>query len=275
MVSLVSIIIPTYNRKNWVTEAIDSALKQSYEHIEVIVIDDGSTDGTYSHLKGIYNNQIILKKIKHKGVSAARNIAISMAMGEWISFLDSDDFFHRDKIEKQIKILNKNPNYHIAHSEEIWYKNGIRINPKKKHQKTGGYIFAKSVDLCSISISTVILKKSLFSKIGNFDETMQACEDYELWLRITAKYNILFINEYLTTKFGGHKDQLSMKYVAMDRFRIYALNKLLKNNSLNNEQRAITILSLRKRLQILLNGAKKHHNYKRYVFYAMKYFKYI
>lgn len=271
MQPLVSIIIPTYNRKNWVVKAIDSALSQTYTKIEVIVIDDGSTDGSYEYLQKLYGQKIILKKIRHSGVSKARNTALDLAKGEWISFLDSDDFFHIDKIAKQISSLQENPHYKIAHSEEIWYKNGVRINPKKQHKKMGGDLFAQSVKLCSISISTVILKKEILVELGNFDENLPACEDYELWLRITAKYQILFNAEYLTTKFGGHIDQLSKKYQAMDRFRIYALKKLLVNTQLNIEQRTLVKDSLKKKLQIFLNGAKKHGNLHEYEAFKTEY----
>ena len=275
MPPLVSIIIPTYNRKNWVAKAIDSALAQTYKYKEVIVIDDGSTDGTYTYLDKIYGNQIILRKTRQSGVSKARNVAIKIAKGEWLSFLDSDDFFHIDKIEKQLSFLNKNPRFEIAHSDEIWYKNGIKIKPKKLYRKEGGYIFEKSVRLCSISISTAIIHKNIFDKIGVFDENMEACEDYDFWLRVTAKYEVLFLDEYLTVKFSGHEDQLSQKYYAMDRFRIYALDKLLKNAQLSKEQRKNSTVAIKKKLKIFLDGAKKRGNYEVHRVIKNKYVEYL
>ena len=275
MPPLVSIIIPTYNRKNWVAKAIDSALAQTYKYKEVIVIDDGSTDGTYTYLEEMYGRKIILRKTKQNGVSKARNIGINTAKGEWLSFLDSDDLFHIDKIERQLSFLNKNPKFEIAHSDEIWYKNGIKIKPKKLYRKEGGYIFAKSVELCLISISTAIIHKNIFDKIGVFDENMEACEDYDFWLRVTAKHEVLFLDEYLTIKFSGHEDQLSQKYYAMDRFRIYALDKLLRSPQLSKEQRKNSTEAIKNKLKIFLDGAKKHGNYEVHRVIKNRYIQYL
>lgn len=274
---LVSVIIPNYNRKLIINKAIKSVLEQSYNNIELIIIDDGSIDNSYEYLKDKYQQEkrIILLKITHSGVSAARNKAIKIAKGKWIAFLDSDDFFHLDKIAKQIKYLQENPNYKICHSEEIWFKNQVRINPKKKHLKIGGDIFKRSVELCSISISTVIIHQDIIEDIGLFDENLPACEDYDYWLRVTAKYKILFLPEYLTTKFGGHADQLSQKYYAMDRFRIYALAKIIEAGNLTKEQYEFARNILQKKLMIFLQGAKKHNNLEEYNEYSSKYAKYL
>lgn len=258
----VSVIIPTYNRKEITQTAINSILKQSYNNFEIIIIDDGSSDGSFQILKEQYEQEekIILLKQSHSGVSKARNLGLKHASGEWLAFLDSDDFFHADKLEKQIELIKQNPQYKICHCEEIWIKDGVRINPHKKHQKIGGDVFPRSVELCSISISTALVHKSLFEELGNFDESMLACEDYDLWLRFTAKNETLFHPEHLTTKFGGHADQLSKKHWGMDRFRIYALDKILKSNTLNKEQELLTKQTLQKKLTIFLKGARKHGN---------------
>ncbi len=256
---LISIIIPTYNRKNIISTAIDSCLQQIYQNTEIIIIDDGSIDGSFEFLKNKYGKKIRIWQIKHQGVSSARNIAINKSRGEWLAFLDSDDFFHKDKLSKQISLINENPNYKICHSEEIWIKDGVRINPHKKHKKISENIFFRSIELCSISISTVLIKKEIFAELGNFDETIPACEDYDLWLRVTAKYPVLLHHENLTTKFGGHKDQLSKKHWGMDRFRIYALDKIYKSN-INQEQKNLVKKILLKKLKIFIKGAKKHNN---------------
>lgn len=265
----ISVIIPTYNRKNLVVKAIKSVLAQSYKNYELIVVDDGSDDGSGEYIKQ-YFPQIKLLQQENKGVSSARNIAIKHAKGKWIAFLDSDDLWHNDKLETQISYLNQNPEYKICHSEEIWIKDGIRINPMHKHQKLAGDIYHKSVELCSISISTVILHKEIFTQIGLFDENLPACEDYDLWLRVTALHPVLFYNEYLITKFGGHKDQLSQKFWGMDRFRIIALEKILKSNILNETQAKITKNMLQKKIKIYLNGAKKRNKLAEIKLYEQK-----
>lgn len=259
---LVSVIIPTYNRIEFVTKAISSVIKQLYHDWELIIVDDGSVDKTFELLSEQYQNYENIKILKqsNKGVSSARNLGIKNASGEWIAFLDSDDFFHSDKLTKQVDYIMQNPGYKLCHTEEIWYRDGVRINPHKKHQKLHGAIFANSVKICSISISTVMVHKSIFTELGDFDESMPACEDYDFWLRITAKYPVLFLDEYLTTKHGGHADQLSRKYYAMDRFRIYALNKIITKGNLSQDQKELALAEFSKKKKILLKGAIKHDN---------------
>ncbi|MDC0857660.1 glycosyltransferase [Rickettsiales bacterium] len=259
---LVTIIIPTYNRIEFVTKAIDSVVNQDYKNWELIIIDDGSDDQSFEILSEQYQKYANIKILTqtNKGVSSARNLGIKNASGEWIAFLDSDDFFHNNKLTSQVDYIIQNPDYTLCHTEEIWYRDGVRINPHKKHQKLDGSIFANSVKICSISISTVMVHKSIVKELGDFDESMPACEDYDFWLRITAKYPVLFLNEYLTTKHGGHADQLSRKYYAMDRFRIYALNKIITEGKLNIDQQELALAEFNKKKRILLKGAIKHDN---------------
>jgi GT2 family glycosyltransferase len=263
MPDLVSVIIPNYNRRDKICTAIDSALNQDYPNIEVIVTDDGSTDGSYEFLSDKYQQQnfSIIKSENH-GVSHARNLALKQAQGKWVAFLDSDDFFHLNKISSQMNYLEQNQSYRICHCDEIWFLNGKRINPHKKHQKTGGDIFAKSTQLCSISISTVIISKELLFEVGLFDQSLPACEDYDLWLKITAQYPVLFLNKLLTTKFGGHADQLSKKYPIMDQFRISALENILKDPHLSATNKSAAKQTLKHKIAIILKGAIKHNNQK-------------
>ena len=256
----ISVIIPTYNRKKIIAQAIDSVLLQTYNNFEIIIIDDGSCDGSKEFLREKYGDLIRVIEKKHSGVSGARNLGIKEARGDIIALLDSDDLFSQDKLAKQLAYMQKNTEYKICHSEEIWIKDGIRINPHKKHKKRGGYIFKESVELCLISASTVMVRKEIFAELGCFDEEMPACEDYDFWLRVTAKYPVLFLDEHLTTKFGGHEDQLSKKYWGMDRFRIYALDKILQGRALSLENKEVAQEMLLKKLKIFLKGAMKHNN---------------
>ena len=139
------------------------------------------------------------------GVSSARNVGIKRASGDWIAFLDSDDEWLPEKLETQMNALYKNPEIKICHTNEIWIRNGTRVNPKKKHEKFGGWIFQKCLPLCCISPSSVIIHKSIFKEIGLFDDSLPACEDYDLWLRITARNPVLYIKDSLLRKYGGHK----------------------------------------------------------------------
>ena len=255
----IAAVIPTFNRGSVVSRAIDSVLRQTLLPSEIIVVDDGSTDNTANLIAAKYST-ISYLKTKNKGVSAARNLGIKKTKSEWIAFLDSDDEWFPQKLEKQIAYLSSEQNYKLAHCDEIWIRNGRRVNPKFKHKKYGGYIFEKCLPLCVISPSAVIIHRELFDELGCFDETLPACEDYDLWLRICGKYPVLFVGEALLNKFGGHDDQLSKKFWGMDRFRIEALQKIIKLGGLSESQERKAIDVLIDKCSVLISGSEKRGN---------------
>ena len=261
----VSAVIPTFNRGHCLLRAINSVLAQTTPVDEIIVVDDGSDDKTYDLLvkselldmRGQLPNIRYLYQ-ENKGVSAARNLGIKEAENEYIALLDSDDAWAETKIERQaLKLEKKNFSCRITHTEEIWLKDGQRINPKKKHKKSGGFIFEKCLPLCCISPSSVLLHRTLFNDYGFFDEKLPACEDYDMWLRLCAFEEVLFVEEALTIKYGGHADQLSRAFWGMDRFRVLALEKLINSGKLSKTQRSQALEMLVKKIEILLLGAKK------------------
>ena len=251
----ISVVIPSYNRKEFLKRSIDSAINQTKKPFEIIVVDDGSTDGTETMIKSDYDFVKFIKQ-KNKGVSAARNIGIEVSIGEWICFLDSDDEWKKDKLEKQINAMKSNPGYKFFHSNEIWIKNGLRINQKKKHKKYGGDIFDKCLDMCRISPSSVMIDKTVFDEVGNFNENLVVCEDYELWLRICDKYRVFFIDEPLIIKYGGHQGQLSYSIESIENHRIKALEYLILVN-LNRKNKRHAIQMLLSKLNIYLKGLVK------------------
>ena len=261
----VSAVIPTFNRGHCLLRAINSVLAQTTPVDEIIDVDDGSDDKTYDLLvkselldmRGQLPNIRYLYQ-ENKGVSAARNLGIKEAENEYIALLDSDDAWAETKIERQaLKLEKKNFSCRITHTEEIWLKDGQRINPKKKHKKSGGFIFEKCLPLCCISPSSVLLHRTLFNDYGFFDEKLPACEDYDMWLRLCAFEEVLFVEEALTIKYGGHADQLSRAFWGMDRFRVLALEKLINSGKLSKTQRSQALEMLVKKIEILLLGAKK------------------
>ncbi len=252
----ISVIIPVYNRENTISRAIDSVLNQTYKPLEIIVVDDGSTDKTTEILKS-YSDNIRVIRQNNNGVSSARNIGIKNSISEWIALLDSDDEWLPNKLQLEADYINENPEINILQTEEIWNRNGKRINPKKYHKKISGNIFKESLELCLVSPSTVIFSRSLFDEIGKFDETLPVCEDYDYWLRVSMKYPIGLVQEYGIIKYGGHSDQLSHKYWGMDRFRIQSLEKLLNNKLISEKQKKFVLNSILKKLNIMLIGAKK------------------
>lgn len=254
---LISIIIPTFNRELKVIEAIQSVLSQSYENFELIVIDDGSTDQTNQIVATVKDSRLIYRAIERSGVSRARNLGASIATGSFLAFLDSDDIWHKNKLKKQVAFHLENPQLLISQTQEIWIRNNKRVNPKHKHAKPTGYIFPESLHLCTITPSSVIMTKELFDSFEGFDEKMPACEDYDLWLRITAKHEVGLIDELLLTKYGGHEDQLSQTHAAMDRFRIYSLGKIILSGKLGESQIQQATQVFKNKAKILLNGVHK------------------
>ena len=256
----ISVVIPTYNRIELLKRSIDSVINQTIKPSEIIIVDDGSNDGTEAMVKNKYDSLKLITQ-KNKGASAARNSGIKASSGEWICFLDSDDEWKNDKLEKQITAATNNSDYKFFHSNEIWIKNGKRINQKKKHKKYGGDIFKKCLDMCRISPSSVLIEKNIFEEIGFFNEDLVVCEDYELWLRICDKYEVFFIDEPLIFKYGGHQGQLSYSIDSIECHRIKALEYLL-STGLSKENRDYTIQMLINKISIYLNGlikrGKKH-----------------
>ena len=254
----ISVVIPTYNRYNVLKRALKSVYSQTYMSKEVIVIDDGSTDKTshiakdFPHIKYYYQ--------KNSGVSSARNLGIQNSTCEWIAFLDSDDEWNEDKLKLHVEFHKLNSEFFISYTDEKWIRDNKEINLPKKYQKHGGDVFSKCLSHCIIAPSATLIHKSLLDSIGLFDETLEVCEDYDLWLRVALENPIGLIDEKLITKYGGSEDQLSMKYWGMDRFRVVALEKLLNNLLSSEEQKRVEIKeTILKKYNLLLKGAIKHN----------------
>ncbi|MDH5325173.1 MAG: glycosyltransferase family 2 protein [Gammaproteobacteria bacterium] len=255
----VSVIIPSYNRAHCIERALCSVFEQNSLPQQVIVVDDGSTDRTQALIRHKYP-QVRLISQSNRGVSAARNAGIAAADTEFIAFLDSDDAWLPHKLQRQVAWMQDHPDCVFSHTEEIWIRNGVRVNPMNKHRKSGGLIYSHCLPLCVISPSSVIIRRVLLEQVGGFDETLPACEDYDLWLRICSRFPVAFLEEPLLLKYGGHADQLSRKYWGMDRYRITALIKMLDSGWLDAENTKLTVEMLRKKCRIFIKGARKHKN---------------
>jgi len=265
----VSVIIPTYNRKNLLKRALNSVSSQTFVPQEIIVVDDGSSDGTkdwvlerFPYVRYIYQD--------NSGVSSARNAGIKEAKGSWIAFLDSDDEWMPDKLEKQERAINDSKEAWLCHTNEVWVRNSVRVNQMKKHQKYGGYVFENCLDICRISPSSVLIKKEVFKMVGLFDESLKVCEDYDLWLRITSVLPIIFLDQPLIIKYGGHADQLSLVDNGIEQHRIKSLEKILRSESLSADQLKSAKLHLLKKLKIFSNGLEKRNKLKELNIYKKK-----
>ena len=252
---LVSVIIPTYNRAWTLKDAVDSVLLQDYPNIELIIIDDGSEDNTQELLTA-YKNEITVLCQENKGVSAARNKGIIQSRGRFIALLDSDDAWDKRKISCQMEFFKDHPEALICQTQEIWIRNGKKVNPKVKHKKPSGMIFEPSLDLCLVSPSAVMMKRQLFDMKGYFNENFLVCEDYDLWLRVSSTLPVFLIDKPYTIKRGGHKDQLS-NFHSQDKFRIRSLSALMESGILTQEQTEKAKKVLKKKCTIYGNGCIK------------------
>lgn len=257
----ISVVIPSYNRKHTLEHALQSVFDQESPVEEVILVDDGSSDGSKTMVEQAFPGVKILRQ-QNLGVSAARNRGIEAARFDWIALLDSDDSWLPAKIGEIRRAHRQHPEFVLFHSDEIWMRNGVRVNPMVKHRKSGGWIFEQCLPLCAISPSASVIKKSVLESLGMFDETLPACEDYDLWLRLCHRYPVHYLDQPLIVKYGGHADQLSRQHPAMDQYRIRALHRLLVGANLSPDQRAAATGMLRTKLDILIGGAVKHGNQK-------------
>jgi len=231
---------------------VDSALNQTFTDFELIIIDDGSSDDTSHMLHSYEDKRITFITQSNHGVAHARNRGLEKANGEFIAFLDSDDRWTEKKLEKAAEHIKQFPSIRIFHTEEVWYRGGKFLAHKAKHKNPSGYVYKNALPLCCISISTAVIKKEVLNTIGTFDESLEACEDYDFWLRATSKYEVKLIPEELTLKDGGRADQLSSSVWGLDRFRIKALEKMILSKSLKEDDRIATIKELEKKCKIYM-----------------------
>jgi glycosyltransferase involved in cell wall biosynthesis len=252
----VSVIIPTYNRAALVKEAVASVLAQTCRDFELLVVDDGSTDGTPEALAAYAGEIRVLSRPDRGGVSAARNAGIAAARGEWLAFLDSDDLWLPEKLERQMAFMEAHPQLLLSQTEETWVRRGVRVNPPQTHKKEGGRIFLRSLERCLVSPSAVVLHRRLIDDHGGFDEDLPAAEDYDLWLRLGWRYDVGLLPESLIIKRGGHPDQLSGQW-GLDRWRIQALQKLLAAPDLPEPYRQAARRTLEDKCAIYAQGCEK------------------
>ena len=252
----VSVVIPSFDRATVLPRALDSVMAQTLSPAEVIVVDDGSTDDTAKLVQRRFPGVRLLRQ-ENRGVSAARNRGIEASEGEWIALLDSDDEWRPEKLQRQLAALGDCPEIRVCHTDEIWIRRGRRVNPRQVHAKHGGWIFEHCLPLCSMSPSSIVIHRRVFEDVGLFDEELPACEDYDLWLRICSRLPVLYVDEPLVVKYGGHEDQLSSRIWGLDRFRIRALEKVLLEGCLSENHRDAAGAVLLEKIEIYLAGARK------------------
>jgi glycosyltransferase involved in cell wall biosynthesis len=265
---LVSVIIPTFDRATWVGEAIASVLAQTYPHLELIVVDDGSQDATPEVVQA-FGPALTYLRQDHAGVSAARNRGVAASHGALVAFLDSDDRWLSGKLSAQVALFQRQPQAQACYTDEIWIRHGVRVNPRLIHQKHGGWLFERSLPRCIISPSSIMLQRTLWNQLGGFDESLPACEDYDLWLRLTLAAPVWLLPERLIVKRGGHADQLSRCLPMLDQYRITALEKIL-TAPLTPARRQAVLTHLVQKCRIVAQGAQKRQHEARWLTYSAK-----
>ncbi len=254
---LVSVVVPTFDRARLLPRALDSVRGQSFRDWELIVVDDGSADATRELARRERDPRVRWVGQERSGVSAARNRGIREARGDWLAFLDSDDAWRPSKLERQLEALEHDPQFLACHTDEIWIRRGVRVNPRRVHRKYGGWIYHRCLPLCCISPSSILLHRGLPDRIGGFDENFAVCEDYEMWLRLTHRFPVQFVPEPLVVKYGGHADQLSRSRWGLDRYRVSALVKCYRGCALSHQQRIWTAREIVRKSTILAEGFRK------------------
>lgn len=269
MSALVSVILPVHNRKDLIKRALKSVIDQIFTDFEIIVVDDCSTDGMTEDEIVLLDKRIRYHRLPfHCGVSKARNDGVRISKGKWIAFIDSDDEWLKQKLKKQIQWTRSHEEFEIVQTKEIWIRNGKRVNTPKTHEKFEGDLFYAGLDRCMITPSSVLLTRSLFDRAGGFNESLPACEDYDLWLRICRNHPVGLIDEYLLIRYGGHSDQLSANVMGLDRFRIRTILGLLERNQLHESQKLVAITTLKQKATVVANGYLKRGNpelYERFI----------
>lgn len=226
----VSVIIPTYNREDFICETIQSVLDQTYKDFEIIVVDDGSKDNTKKKL-GVFGSKIKLIEQKNSERAVSRNNGVKNSNGEYIAFLDSDDLWLKDKLEKQIEILDNDKNTILT------YGQSLRIDEKSKKIKIAkrqlegfsGEVFEKLLNRNFIVSATPMIRREYFEKTIGFETKYIPYEDWEFWLRFSLLGKFYFINKPLSY-YRIHKQQ-SVKLLAAE--RIEEVTTLLLENSFN------------------------------------------
>ena len=206
---LVSVVIPTFNRGGIVGRAIESALRQTYPAIEVVLVDDASTDDTVSRIAPYLSDKVrLIRRAANGGASAARNVGIAESAGAYVAFLDSDDEWLPEKVQLQVRLLEAaEPDIGMAHTGFGGYSLGrppVAVRPPYR-----GNLFELLQWRNKILTASVMIRRRVLADVGGFDEQLKTCEDWDLWLRIARRYRIEVLPQPLVRYHDGGKDQLT------------------------------------------------------------------
>ena len=217
----VSVIIPAYNAMNYLPKTVENVLKQTFTDFEVIIINDGSSDGVEEWVSTIKDNRVKLITQKNQGASTARNNGIAHATGEYIAFLDSDDLWEPTKLEKQVHCLDNNPGTGLVYAWILSIDAKGNYRGKIYANTTEGDVWKKLIERNIVrSCSAAMVRRECFEKLGFFDTSLKFAEDWEMWIRIATNYSFAVIKEPLIY-YRHHANNKSQKYTqTIENFRI-------------------------------------------------------
>ncbi|MFP4484962.1 MAG: glycosyltransferase family 2 protein [Spirochaetaceae bacterium] len=273
-----SVVIPTFNRLSFLPEAISSVLSQTWaapaSHagrgdarqaplLEIIVVDDGSTDGTPEYLAdaaAAAPEVIRVVTLTHGGTPGrARNAGVAAARGDLIAFLDADDLWRSDKLEGQMALHRPKAAAVLSHTRETWLRGRRIVSQAGQEHLREGEVFADALHKCIIGPSTTVMERRVFEELGGFREDLEVAEDYELWVRLTHRHPVAYVDEELTIKRAGHGDQLSERYGAIEFFRIQGLRDLVEGGAFEDvpEHARAAARTLARKCRIYAQGCAK------------------
>ena len=258
--TLISVVIPSYNRLPLLQQAVESVWRQTCDQVELILVDDGSTDGTEEFGEALAADKpnVHYLRLEHSGrPGQVRNAGAGLARGKYLAFLDSDDLWQPEKLARQLDFFEQHPEIRICHTREVWLRSGKEVSQAGQRHARSGHIFSDALRKCIIGPSTVMLERSLFEELGGFREDLEIAEDYELWLRLTARVPVGYIDNPLVIKRGGHADQLSEKYGQIEIFRIRALQDLVESGCFIGEHKRLARAELARKCRIYAAGCRK------------------
>ena len=238
----VSVIIHTYNNEKFIAETVESVLNQTYKDYEIIVVDDGSVDGTRDALLP-YMHGIRYHYKENGGIASAKNAGISLSQTEFVAFLDHDDLWAPDKLQLQMECFNENPKVGLVYAKYTSFRDGkeLRTKPEKGYS---GWIFKELLSKSFIQTSTVIVKRECLNAVGPFDESFSLGDEYDMFLRISKKFQCGFVDKGLT-RYRVHDTNASKNDFLFDNENLGVYKKIYNNfTDLDGEEKKI----LRKRI---------------------------
>lgn len=246
----VSVVIPAYNKAELTMRTVESVLKQTYRNVEIIVVDDGSTDSTRERL-AMYGNTIRYMYKENGGACSARNMGIRAARGEYIGLIDCDDLYLPKKIEMSVAYLEKHPHIGFVRTPAYFIDANDRIISIYSHSQRSyvGWIYKKLLLFNFICNSTVIAKKACFGNVGLFDETVFSPADWDMWLRLSEKYKAGYLPVPLT------KYRISHNYILNNLEKVEKEDRLILEKELQRHPDLGRLLKRRARSNLYLRFA--------------------